>query len=127
MFEADGSKHPADDSECSQINSRGIIGSLSLSFDPRDSSDDLPNDVISSDFRLADSVGEVWSMQSRFTSKIFVIHMIDLSSSEPDLFPITSADDKFKEAYQKARMPEDVRFSYDDRFYRRLLLGNDIL
>ena len=125
-FEVDGTKHPTDDGRYLHINSGDIIGSLSLSFDPRSSSDDFPTDVVNADFRTADSGGDVWSMQSRFTSELFIIHMIDLSSTVSDLFPIASAPNEYREAFQNDLLLEDVRFSSDDRFNRRLLLGNDI-
>jgi len=126
MFEVDRTRYPTVDGRNLSINSGDIVGSLSLSFDPRSNSDGFPNDVLNADFRLADSVGDVWSMQSRFMSELFIIHMNDLSSTESGLFPIVSATDEYKEAFQKDLLIEDVRFSSDDRFFRRLLIGKDI-
>jgi len=126
MFEVDQASYPTVDNRNININSGDIVGNLSLSFDPRSSSDDFPNDVINADFRIADSAGNVWSKQSRFMSELFVTHMIDLSSTTSGLFPVASAADEYIEAFQKELMLEDVRFSSDDRFFRRLLVGKEM-
>lgn len=86
----------------------------------------MPTDVISADYQIADSTGRIWSTTSRFTAEALITHMIDISSVN-QCFWFVEADAEILEAFQERTVLHDVRYSDDDRFYRKILIGDKIV
>lgn len=125
-FEVDGTIHPTSDGKKLKLGPGIITGELNLSFCYKDESADLPTDVLSATYRIADNTGQIWSMTTRFTAEVFVTYMNDLSATDSGLFYIGSKPE-VAALFDKNRILEDVRFSSDDRFYRHFQIENDKL
>jgi len=119
-FEGDDTTYPTDDGRRLSFGDEEVQGRVHLRFDPRDESSDLPNDYLTAEFDVADSEGRVWSLNSRFPSEILLIHMMDLSSPSSAIAAMSDGDIA---AFDKDLLLKDVRFSSDDRFYRRFEAG----
>ena len=103
-----------------------VKATLELDIVHKDAGDDLPTDVLSATLFISDSDGNIWSVQSRTTTAYLVEKMVDLSSYEPSLIPISSAPDELKKVFLNECLL-DLRYSSDDRFYRQIILGAEIL
>lgn len=118
-YQGSGAGYPAEGGRILTLGPGPVRGEVRLSFDPREESNDLPTDVIAAEFRTADAEGRVWSLTAHSTAEIFLIHMVDLSSTSW-LSPFPK---KARAAFRKNLLLEDIRYSSDDRFYRLFPVG----
>jgi hypothetical protein len=122
-FETGGTTfYPTDDGRRLEISEGQIIGNISLRFEWRNPSEDLLTDALACDFRTADADGRVWRVTSRFTTELFVAHMLDISAMTGTGLFHPHADRGYQRAFKECLLLRDARFSSDDRFYRTLLI-----
>jgi len=128
-FETWGTTHyPTNDSRQLEITEGVLSGEMKLDFEFRDPEKSLPTDALTCEFRTADREGQVWATTSRFTTAVFITHMFDFSASRHmNLFRPGNADDGYKQAFKRAVLLRKARCSRDDRFYRTLLLDDDLI
>lgn len=126
-FEIGGvARYPTADGRSLEVAGNELRGEISLRFEFRDPGDDLPTDVVACDFRTADRDGRLWQTTSRFTTKLFLVHMYDFSAlRHMDLFTTKRADEDWPKPFNAALLLKDARFGTDDRFYRTLLVNGE--
>jgi hypothetical protein len=117
-------RYPTADGRLLEVSGETLDGELALRFEFRDPEKMLPRDALACDFRVADREGRVWQTTSRFTTKLFVVHMYDFSSlRHMNLFTAKKAEEQWVKAFENGPVLEDARFGTDDRFYRTLLVN----
>lgn len=129
-----GIRYPASNGKSLVFADGEVNAAIKLRFeyqDPRKPLDSremqLQTDVVACDLWLPDSEGRVWKTTSRTTTEVFVRHMVDISSAEGFLFTLDRAPADFTRAFSDGPVLRDARFSSDDRFYRRIVLGGRIV
>jgi len=103
-----------------------VKATLQIDIAHRDSDDESPIDVLGATLLIPDSDGVVWSVESRATTEFLVEKMVDISSLESSLIPASSAPDEIKNAFLSKSL-KNLRYSSDDRFYRQIILGSEII
>ena len=106
-----------------ETNSARYAFELSVYY--RDTANDLPDDVIAFQVWVADREGVVWTATCRFTPHLFTSRMVDFGEGDEPM-PFEDASATVKDTFSLRLLLEGVRASSDDRFYRRILLGDRI-
>jgi hypothetical protein len=129
LFETWGiTRFPVSDGRSLEVSAGTLAGEMSLGFEFRDPEKMLPTDAIACDFRTTDHQGQVWSTISRFTTRLFITHMFDLSHHQHmNLFRPEEAGEEYQRAFERTLLLADARFSCDDRFHRTLLVGDRLI
>jgi len=96
-----------------------------LSIYYRDNDNESPDDVIAFQVWVADQAGVIWTTTSRFTAHLFAAHMVNFAEGHEPM-PVEAASAAVKAAFTERLLLDEVRASSDDRFYRRLLLRDQI-
>ncbi len=102
------------------------VGQIELGIHHIDESDDLPNDILYTRFRVPDHEGVIWESESRFGSGVLVEKMNDLYIPS-HLIPYSSADEEVISALEGSEVLKGIRYSSDDRFYRTIALNDKII
>lgn len=97
-----------------------------LGFAYRDPDDELPTDAIECRFWLADADGRVWTTRSRFTAKLFVSNLVSFASTSLPTY-LADLDEEVAALFDNALLLEGARYSSDDRFYRQLVLRDEVV
>lgn len=128
-FETWGTTHyPTSDGRQLEITEGVLSGEMKLGFELRDPEKSLPTDALACEFRTANREGQVWATTSRFTTAVFITHMFDFSASRHmNLFRPRSADEAYQQAFKRAVLLRKARCSRDDRFYRTLLIDDELM
>jgi hypothetical protein len=128
-FETWGTTHyPTNDGRQLEITEGVLSGEMKLGFEFRDPEKSLPTDALACEFRTADREGQRWATTSRFTTAVFITHMFDFSASRHmNLFRPGKADDQYKRAFKRSVLLRKARCSRDDRFYRTLLIDDELI
>ena len=97
-----------------------------LSFHYRDTSGDLPTDVLEHRIWVPDANGQVWTTATRFTSELFIQHLYNFASAlAPYYFEQT--DESLQQMFEDNLILEEIHYGDDDRIYRKLLLGDELV
>lgn len=97
-----------------------------LSFHYRNTSGDLPIDVIEHRIWIPDANGKLWTTATRFTSEIFVQHLYNFASASAPYY-FKQMDENARQMFEDNLILEDIHYSDDDRIYRKLLLGDEVV
>ncbi len=129
MFETWGHcRYPTTDGRWLEIGPESLAGTLSLRYQFRDPADMLPTDAIACDFQTTDDEGRIWTTTSRFTTEVFITHMFDFSLRKSmNLFWPRKAEKEYKNAFKTRLLLRKANFSSDDRFYRTLLIEDQLI
>ncbi|MBL8794825.1 MAG: hypothetical protein JNM56_13030, partial [Planctomycetia bacterium] len=128
-WETWGTAHyPTTDGRSLEITEGLLAGDLELRLEFRDPEKMQPTDALACEFHTADREGRVWTTTARFTAGIFITHMFDFGASRHmNLFRPRDADEDYRRAFKQAVVLRRVRCSRDDRFYRTLLIGDQLV
>jgi hypothetical protein len=129
LFETWGKcRYATTDGRWLEVGTGNLAGDMLLRYEFRDTEKTLPIDAIACEFRTAGREGRIWATTSRFTTRLFIAHMFDFSLAQHmNLFRPSEADEDYKRAFERGLMLEGARFSSDDRFYRTLLVGEELI
>ena len=119
-------RFPTDQGSILEFNESDVIAQISLGFHYRDESDDLPDDILTTRFRVADCLGVIWEFQSYFRSD-YIVGLIRGLLEPMVLIPFGDVGQAVKAAFDGQDVLRDVRFSSDDRFYRTLTVGTEVI
>lgn len=120
--------HSTSDGRQLEITEGVLSGEMKLGFEFRDPEKMLPTDALACELRTADREGRVWTTTARFTAAVFITHMFDFGASwHMNLFRPRDAEDDYQRAFKEAVVLRRVRCSRDDRFYRTLLIGDQLV
>lgn len=120
-------RFPTDQGSILEFNeSDNVVAQISLGFHHRDESDDLPDDILLTRFRVADCLGVIWEYESHFRSD-YIVGLIRSLLEPMVLIPFDNAEQAVKTAFDGPDVLRDVRFSSDDRFYRTLTVGTEVI
>jgi hypothetical protein len=119
-------RFPTDQGSVLEFNESDVVAQISLGFHHRDESDDLPDDILTTRFRVADCLGVIWEYQSYFRSD-YIVGLIRGLLEPMVLIPFDDVGQAVKTAFDGQDVLRDVRFSSDDRFYRTLTVGTEVI
>jgi len=119
-------RFPTDQGSILEFNESDVVAQISLGFHFRDEPDDLPNDILFTRFRVADCLGVIWEYESQFRSD-YIVGLIQGLLEPMVLIPFLDVGQSVKTAFDGADVLRDVRFSSDDRFYRTLTVGAEVI
>jgi hypothetical protein len=119
-------RFPTDQGSILEFNESDVFAQISLGLHHRDESDDLPNDILLTRFRVADCHGVIWEYQSHFRSD-YIVGLIQGLLEPMVLIPFGDVGQRIKDAFDGPDVLRDVRFSSDDRFYRTLIVGSEVI
>lgn len=119
-------RFPTDQGSILEFNESDVVAQISLAFHHRDESDDLPDDILTTRFRVADCLGVIWEYQSYFRSD-YIVGLIRGLLEPMVLIPFDDVGQAVKAAFDGQEVLRDVRFSSDDRFYRTLTVGTEVI
>ena len=119
-------RFPTDQGSILEFNESDVVAQISLGFHHRDESDDLPDDILTTRFRVADCLGFIWEYQSYFRSD-YIVGLIRGLLEPMVLIPFDDVGQAVKTAFDGQNVLRDVRFSSDDRFYRTLTVGTEVI
>ena len=100
-----------------------------LSFHHRDRSEEvghLPTDVLEHRIWVPDSNGQLWTTATRFTSELFVQHIYNFASASAPYY-FEQMNKSSQQKFEENLILDDIRYGDDDRIYRKLLLGHDLV
>lgn len=120
--------HPTSDGRQLEITEGVLSGEMQLGFEFRDPEKSLPTDALACEFRTTDREGQVWATTSRFTTAVFLTHMFEFSAGRHmNLFRPRNGDDEYQQAFKRSVLLRKARCSRDDRFYRTLLVDDELI
>jgi hypothetical protein len=119
-------RFPTDQGSILEFNESDVVAQISLGFHHRDESDDFPNDILLTRFRVADCLGAIWEYQSHFRSD-YIVGLIQGLLEPMVLIPFGDVGQGVKDAFDGPNVLRDVRFSSDDRFYRAMIVGAEVI
>ncbi len=100
-----------------------IAASFRLRRNPDPTEEGEPIDTASCLVRLADAVGEIWEAESTFSLHVFIENMVNLDRTSWLIYFDDS--EEWKAAFEDDCLMTGATCLLDDRFYRRLLVGDD--
>jgi hypothetical protein len=120
-------KYATSDGRLLEMGDGIVIASFDIRFESRSETDEMPTDVIACDLWVADIDGRIWRTTSRFTTEIFIRHILDVSSTWATCFSLGRAPASFTRAIDSNRVLDDARYSSDDRCFRMLVIDKIIV
>lgn len=117
------STFPTTDGNSLSFTDSLLSAELEIDVLPRKPWEELPTDVLVASLLVPDTAGETWKTTSLVTAESVINLAADLMTVDSELVSAGAAPEELSNCF-KRKVLSEIRFSSDDRFFRRILIDD---